>query len=96
MLTRLSLTLLIIAGPVMSGQTVPSAPFTLQQVIAIARARNPVLLADEQNVFSVKAQEITAGLRVNPDFALAASNVTLPAQGASNPYAYALQVSRLF
>jgi cobalt-zinc-cadmium efflux system outer membrane protein len=43
----------------------------------------------------VKAQEIQASLRVNPDMTFYGTNVTLPAQGASNPYAYSLQISRL-
>lgn len=78
------------------GQPAASAPLTLEQVVAIARANNPTLLSDEQNLFSVKAQEIQAGVRENPDVTVYGSNVTLPALGAANPYAYSLQVSRLF
>jgi cobalt-zinc-cadmium efflux system outer membrane protein len=81
------------------GQNQPSnsAPtaITMQQAVDLARAKNPTLLSAQQNLFSVKAQEIQAGLRVNPDFNASGSNVTLGAQ-ANNPYDYNIGVSRLF
>jgi cobalt-zinc-cadmium efflux system outer membrane protein len=70
-------------------------PITMQQAVDIARAKNPTLLSAQQNLFSVKAQEIQAGLRVNPDFNASGSNVTLGAQ-ANNPYDYNVGISRLF
>lgn len=69
--------------------------FTLVQVIDTARAKNPTLLAAAQSLRAVRAQEIQAGVRVNPNFTLAASNITEPST-ENNPYAYAFQVSRLF
>ncbi|NYF90483.1 TolC family protein [Tunturiibacter empetritectus] len=76
----------------------PSSPsaITMQQAVDLARAKNPTLLAAQQNLLSVKAQEIQAGVRANPYFTLYGTNVTLPAEGASNPYSYSGQVSRLF
>ncbi len=76
----------------------PALPgaLTLQQVLTLANAQNPTLLAARQNLEATRAQEIQAALRVNPNFGLNGSNVSLPAEGASNPYAYAAQVSRLF
>jgi cobalt-zinc-cadmium efflux system outer membrane protein len=68
---------------------------TLAQVLDAARAKNPTLLAAERNLQAVKAQEIQAGVRANPYFNLAASNITEPAT-ENNPYSYAFQVSRLF
>jgi len=68
---------------------------TLAQVLDMARAKNPTLLAAERNLQAVKAQEIQAGVRANPEFTLAASNITEPAT-ENNPYSYAFQVSRLF
>ncbi len=68
---------------------------TLQQVVDAARQRNPTLLAAEQNLRAVRAQELQAAVRTNPYLGLAGSNVTLPADG-TNPYAYSVQVSRLF
>ncbi len=79
-----------------ASPTSASAPLTMQQAIDIALSKNPTLLAARQNLHSVKAQETQAGLRVNPYFGFTGSNITLPAQGASNPYAYSLQLSRLF
>ena len=83
------------------GQSQPSTPayvpITMQQAVDLARIKNPTLLSAQQNLLSVKAQEIQAGVRANPNpVTFAGSNVTLPAQGASNPYAYSLRVSRLF
>lgn len=69
---------------------------TLQQVLDIVQAKNPTLLAARQNLEAVRAQEIQAGVRANPYFTLYGTDVTLPAVGASNPYSYSAQVSRLF
>ena len=76
----------------------PSAPgaLTLQQVIALAETRNPTLLSARQNLDAVRAQEIQAGVRANPYFTIYGTNVSLQAEGASNPYSYSAQVSRLF
>jgi cobalt-zinc-cadmium efflux system outer membrane protein len=69
---------------------------TLQQVLAVARARNPGLLSAEQHVTATKASEITAGLRQNPTFTVSGANTTLPANNPSSPYTYVGNVSRLF
>jgi cobalt-zinc-cadmium efflux system outer membrane protein len=72
------------------------APLTLQQVLDIARAQNPSLLAAQKHVAATHSSEITAGLRVNPSFALSGADVTLPANNPSSPYTYVGNVSRLF
>ena len=77
-------------------QAQTSAPMTLQQVLSVARAKNPSLLSAEQHVQAIKAAEITAGLRQNPSFTLSGANVTLPANNPSSPYTYVGNVSRLF
>ena len=77
------------------AQAPAPAPLTLQQVVEIAKAKNPTLLAAARNLDSVRAQEIQAALRVNPSFTVYGTNISLPAEGASNPYAYSLQLSRL-
>jgi cobalt-zinc-cadmium efflux system outer membrane protein len=76
----------------------PAKPgaLTMEQVVELAKTKNPTLLAAEANLRSVKAQEIQAAVRANPYFTLYGTNVTLPAEGASNPYSYSAQVSRLF
>src|ERR1700685_4430781 len=73
-----------------------SAALTMQQAVDLAKIKNPTLLSAQQTLLSVNAQEPQAGVRANPYFTLAGSNVALPAEGASNPYSYSLQVSRLF
>jgi len=77
----------------------PSKPgaLTLQQIIDLARTKNPTVLAAEQNLRAVRAQEIQAGVRTNPYFGVNGTNVTLNPDGSQgNPDAYAFQLSRLF
>ncbi|MGA8111548.1 MAG: TolC family protein [Acidobacteriaceae bacterium] len=69
---------------------------TLQQVLAIARAKNPGMLSAQQHVQATEAAEITARLRQNPTFTLSGANTTLPANNPSSPYTYVGNVSRLF
>jgi len=75
----------------------PSSPtaITMQQAVDLARTKNPTLLAAQQNLLSVKAQEIQAGVRQNPYFSVAGGNITLPSD-ANNPFDYSVGVGRLF
>jgi cobalt-zinc-cadmium efflux system outer membrane protein len=81
------------------GQNQPSpqayVPITMQQAVDLARAKNPALLSAQQNLLSVKAQEIQAGVRQNPNLVATGSDVTL-GPDAANPYYYSVGVSRLF
>jgi cobalt-zinc-cadmium efflux system outer membrane protein len=72
-----------------------AAPLTMQQAVAMAMAKNPTLLAAQQNLLSVKAQEIQAGVRQNPYFAASGGNLTL-GEYANNPFDYSAGVGRLF
>ncbi len=76
----------------------PTRPgaLTLQQVLTLARAQNPVLLAARQNLLATRAQEQQAGARVNPTFGIAGQEVTLSQNNPASPYTYAAQVARLF
>jgi outer membrane protein, heavy metal efflux system len=78
--------------------TVTTAPnaITLQQAVDLAKTKNPILLSARQNLLSVQAQEIQAGLRQNPNLAVTGTNVSLPTNNPAGPYAYSAQVSRLF
>lgn len=67
----------------------------MQQAVDLARLQNPSLLSANAHVSATKASEITAGLRVNPNFNVVGSDITLAAQ-SNSPYFYAGQVSRLF
>jgi cobalt-zinc-cadmium efflux system outer membrane protein len=75
----------------------PAAPgaLTMQQAVDLARLKNPTILAAQQNLLSVKAQEIQAGVRANPYLSLSGGNVTLGAD-SDNPYYYSAGVGRLF
>jgi outer membrane protein, heavy metal efflux system len=93
--------LLCMAGQIVYAQTPPpppsppTAPVTMQQAVDLALAHNPVLLAAQQNLLSMKGQEIEAGLRQNPDFSVYGTDLSNPASSAT-PYGYSLQLSRLF
>ncbi len=73
----------------------PDVPITMQQAVDLARVKNPALLSAQQNLLSVKAQELQAGVRQNPNLVVTGSNVTLGEQ-SNNPYYYSVGVSRLF
>jgi cobalt-zinc-cadmium efflux system outer membrane protein len=92
--------LLCLAAQALYAQTPPpppppTAPITMQQAVDLALAHNPVLLAAQQNLLSMKGQEVEAGLRQNPDFSVYGSDLSNPASSAT-PYGYSLQLSRLF
>ena len=72
-----------------------AAPFTMQQAVDYALAHNPNLLSAQQNLFSMKGQEVEAGLRQNPNFTVYGSDLSNPAT-STTPYAYSLQLARLF
>jgi outer membrane protein, heavy metal efflux system len=73
----------------------PTAPITMQQAVDFTLAHNPALLSAQQNLLSMKGQEVEAGLRQNPDFSLYGTDLSNPATSAT-PYGYSLQLSRLF
>jgi cobalt-zinc-cadmium efflux system outer membrane protein len=68
----------------------------MQQAVEQTLAHNPVLLASQQNLLSMKGQEVEAGLRANPNFGFVGTDVSLSATNPAAPYGYAAQVSRLF
>ena len=68
---------------------------TMQQIVDLAEAKNPTLLAAQANLRSVRAQEIQAGVRANPYLTIFGNSVT-ESQDAANPDNYSVQVSRLF
>jgi cobalt-zinc-cadmium efflux system outer membrane protein len=68
---------------------------TLRQVIDIAQAKNPTLLAARQNLNAVRAQELQAAVRANPYFTFYGTDITED-EHQNNPYNYSAQFSRLF
>jgi cobalt-zinc-cadmium efflux system outer membrane protein len=87
--------LLSLSSASSQAQATPNAAITMQQAVDLAKLKNPTLLSAQQNLLSVKAQEIQAGLRANPYFTASGSNVTLGAY-SNNPYDYDVGVGRLF
>ncbi len=89
------LALCVATLPVFAMAQTAATPLTMQQAIDLARTRNPALLSAEQNLLSVKAQELQAGVRQNPYLTLGGSNTTL-GEYANNPYDYTAGVGRVF
>ena len=79
------------------AQTPQPAPgaLTMQQAVDLARLKNPTILAAQQNLLSVKAQELQAAVRQNPYIALTGSQLTEP-EYFNNPYNVSFGVGRLF
>ena len=107
-LNRIAPRLLLLAGMAAAAAAsawaqggLPAIPtaanaLTLEQAVELAKTKNPTLLSAEQNLLSVKAQEIQAGVRANPNLALTGTNVSIPTSSPAGPYAYSVQLSRLF
>lgn len=93
---RSTILLAVCLGCAASQAQTAQPPLTLQQALDIARTRNPNLLSNQQHVIATKANEITAGLRQNPNFQISGTDVSLPANNPSSPYSYAANVNRLF
>ncbi|MGB8535097.1 MAG: TolC family protein [Acidobacteriaceae bacterium] len=74
----------------------PAGPVTMQQAVEQVLAHNPVLLAAQQNLLSMKGQEVEAGLRQNPNLTGSGTDISLPANNPGNPYSYSAGVNRLF
>ena len=89
------LLVVLLTGAALQAQA-QQQPLTLPQALDIARTRNPNLLSGQQHVTATKANEITAGLRQNPNFQISGSDVSLPASNPASPYSYAANVNRLF
>jgi cobalt-zinc-cadmium efflux system outer membrane protein len=87
---------LVLSAAQISYAQAPAAAITMQQAVEQALAHNPGLLAAQQNLLSMKGQEVEAGLRANPYFGVTGTDITLPANNPGNPYSYSAQVSRLF
>ncbi len=85
------LTLLLLSWPAgLAAQTLPSAPtqsvLTWDQVKAKFLAANPVLQSDQSSVDEMKAEEITAYLRPNPQFTMSEDGTAIaPHDGSWQP-----------
>jgi cobalt-zinc-cadmium efflux system outer membrane protein len=74
----------------LNAQAVPAPPqiWSWDQVKDEFRIRNTTLLASKLNIDELKAQEITAHLRPNPDFTLTADGTQItPSHGVWQPFA---------
>jgi cobalt-zinc-cadmium efflux system outer membrane protein len=96
-ITRIALSIcLALSAAQISYAQAPAAPITMQQAVEQALAHNPALLSAQQNLLSMKGQEVEAGLRANPYLGATGTDISLPANNPGNPYSYSVGVSRLF
>jgi outer membrane protein, heavy metal efflux system len=79
-----------------AGPSYGQAPITMQEAVQRALDHNPVLLASQQNLLSMKGQEVQAGVRANPNLSFSGDDVTLSANNPASPYSYDFGVNRLF
>jgi outer membrane protein, heavy metal efflux system len=84
------------AQPVAQVSSPVTGPLTLAQVLDLAHRANPALLSAAQHLSAVRAQEITAGLRQNPNGLFAGQLVTLEPGNPNGTEFYQAGVSRLF
>jgi cobalt-zinc-cadmium efflux system outer membrane protein len=83
-------------APGSPSQAPPATPLTLPQVLDLAHRSNPTLLSAAQHLAAVRAQEVTAGLRQNPNLTAAGQMVTLSPDDANGPDFYSVGAQRLF
>lgn len=82
------------SSAVQQGST--ALPLTLAQVLDLAHRVNPTLLAGAQHVDAVRAGEITASLRQNPNVTLGTQMTTLGEDDPNGPDFYNAGLQRLF
>jgi cobalt-zinc-cadmium efflux system outer membrane protein len=68
----------------------------MQQAVGQVLAHNPLLLEAQQNLLSMKGQEVQAGVRANPNLTGSGTDISLPAANPGNPYSYSAGINRLF
>jgi len=88
LLSALGLVASLAALAAAQESALPSQVWTWQQVKDRFEQNNPTLLASKLNIDELKAQEITAHLRPNPDFTLSADGTQIsPSNGRWTPLA---------
>ena len=76
--------------------TSTSAPLTMQQVVEYARVHSPSLQGARAHLSAVQANEITAGLRLNPYLVGEATQTNLSTTDPNGPPFYGLGLQRTF
>jgi outer membrane protein, heavy metal efflux system len=69
---------------------------TIEQVMDLARSKNPLILASELKLRATQAQEVQAGLRANPYFGIYGYDLSRGEDSSNDPSGYSVQFSRLF
>jgi cobalt-zinc-cadmium efflux system outer membrane protein len=78
---------IVLAAGLLPAAAPAQTPYTWQQIVQKFEATNPTLKADQLNIDESRAAEITAYLRPNPDFGVAADGTQLtPYLGVYRPF----------
>jgi cobalt-zinc-cadmium efflux system outer membrane protein len=82
------LKLLLVSTCLANAASAQQNGFTWQQIRDMFEASNPTLVATKLNIDELRAQEITADLRPNPDFTVIADGTQIaPSKGVWQPFA---------
>ena len=84
------------AGTAQTPPGSPPAPLTMQQAVAYARVHSPALLGAQQHLSAIRANEVTAGLRLNPILVAEGTQVSLSRNDSNGPDFYGIGVQRTF
>jgi len=85
--TRMGQIGIVLAAGLLPAAAPAQTPYTWQQIVQKFEAANPTLKADQLNIDESRAAEITAYLRPNPDFGVAADGTQLtPYLGVYRPF----------
>lgn len=74
----------------------PPQPLTLQQAVDYARLHSPGLLGAQVHLSAIQANEITAGLRLNPNLVAEGTQMSLSNNDPNGPPFYGVGLQRTF
>lgn len=74
----------------------PPQPLTLQQAVDYARLHSPGLLGAQAHLSAIQANEITAGLRLNPSLVAEGTQMSLSNNDQNGPPFYGVGLQRTF
>ena len=78
------------------ASTPPPAPLTMQGAVAYARLHSPAQLGAQVHLSAIRAYEITAGLRLNPNLVAEGTQTSLGKDDPNGPDFYGIGLQRTF
>lgn len=74
----------------------PPVPLTMQQAVAYARQHSPAQMGAQKHLSAIQANEITAGLRLNPYLVAEGTQTSLSRSDPNGPDFYGIGLQRTF